>query len=56
MLATGVRLYLLQPGFTHKKVVLVDIHLTTVGMVNWAQRTFHPKFEITVLVYDCAFA
>jgi cardiolipin synthase len=48
MVRRGVSVYRYQPGFLHQKVVLVDDTITSVGSVNFDNRSFAINFEITV--------
>lgn len=52
----GIRLFRLQPGFMHQKVLLTDNDFAIVGSVNMDYRSFMLNFEGGVLVRDAAFA
>ena len=48
MVKRGVAVYRYRAGFLHQKVVLVDDKITSVGSVNFDNRSFAINFEITV--------
>jgi cardiolipin synthase len=56
LLPLGVKVYRYQSGFMHQKVLLVDDHIAGVGTANFDNRSFRLNFELTLLVYDPAFA
>lgn len=56
LLEAGVRIEAWEPGFHHGKSILVDDQATSVGTVNFDNRSFRLNFEITGLVVDEAFA
>lgn len=48
MMARGIKVYRYQKGFLHQKVVLVDDKLTSIGTVNFDNRSFRINFELTL--------
>lgn len=56
MRQAGVRLYRMEEGFMHQKVLLVDNDLALVGSINFDHRSFLLNFEHGVLVQDEEFA
>ncbi|SHM00858.1 cardiolipin synthase [Roseibium suaedae] len=48
MVSRGIKVYRYQKGFLHQKVVLVDDQLTSVGTVNFDNRSFRINFEVTL--------
>ncbi len=48
MLGHGIKVFRYQNGFLHQKVVLMDDELTSVGTVNFDNRSFRINFEITL--------
>ncbi|MCS7008875.1 MAG: phospholipase D-like domain-containing protein, partial [Chthoniobacterales bacterium] len=52
----GVRVFRMQGGFMHQKVLLVDNDLAMVGSINFDHRSFFLNFEHAVLAYDEGFA
>lgn len=51
----GVRLYRYQPGFLHRKAMLIDDDVAAVGSANLDNRSFRLNFEITLLIVDAQF-
>ncbi len=51
-----VKFYRYTKGFLHQKVMLIDDDVTTVGTVNFDNRSFHINFEITLLTVDRKFS
>jgi cardiolipin synthase len=56
LLAGGVKIFEYQPTMFHLKTMVVDGIFSTVGSVNFDERSFHLNEEINVFVYDVAFA
>ncbi|WP_253677296.1 cardiolipin synthase [Treponema sp. OMZ 788] len=52
----GAKIYFYENGFMHQKVMLIDDSLSTVGTVNFDNRSFRLNFEITALIADKPFA
>lgn len=52
----GVRVFRMNEGFMHQKVLLVDNDLAMVGSINFDHRSFMLNFEHAVMVCDAAFA
>ena len=52
----GIAIYRYQPGFLHQKVLLVDDELASVGTANLDNRSFRLNFELSIVVWDRAFA
>jgi cardiolipin synthase len=52
----GVRFFRYTPGFLHQKVVLIDDAMSSIGSVNFDNRSFRLNFEISILVNDRLFA
>lgn len=52
----GIKFYAYEPGFMHEKVMLVDDEVSTVGTVNFDNRSFRLNFEVTALIVDKKFA
>jgi cardiolipin synthase len=52
---SGVKFYRYKKGFLHQKVMLIDDDVSTVGTVNFDNRSFHINFEITLLTVDKKF-
>jgi cardiolipin synthase len=52
----GVKIYWYQKGFLHQKVMLVDDKFSSIGTVNFDNRSMRLNFEITMLIGDEEFA
>lgn len=52
----GVKFFRYTRGFLHQKVVLIDDSLSSIGSVNFDNRSFRLNFEISILINDKAFA
>jgi len=52
----GVKIYRYQNGFLHQKVMLVDDTFSSIGTVNFDNRSMRLNFEITMLIGDKDFA
>lgn len=50
--ASGVKIYLYQPGYLHAKTVSVDGQVCTIGSANMDQRSFNVDYEINAILYD----
>jgi cardiolipin synthase A/B len=53
---TGIAIYRYEPGFLHQKVLLVDDEIASVGTANLDNRSFRLNFELSIVVWDRAFA
>ena len=56
LLSAGVKVAKFRGGLLHTKSVTVDSHLAAFGTVNLDMRSFYLNFELTLLIYDVAFA
>ncbi len=56
LMEAGVRIALFQGGLLHTKSMVVDGMLSLFGSVNLDMRSFWLNFEISLFVYDAAFA
>ena len=56
LLEAGIKIYQLQDGFLHSKVIVSDDELTTIGTANLDIRSFEQNYEVNVLVYEKEFA
>ena len=56
LLAAGVRLFEYQPTMLHAKTLCVDGAWSSVGTVNFDNRSFQLHDEVTLCVWDRAFA
>lgn len=52
MVEHGIMVYRYTDGFLHQKVVLMDDEMTTIGSVNFDNRSFAINFEITLWFTD----
>jgi cardiolipin synthase len=52
----GIAIYRYEPGFLHQKVLLVDDEIASVGTANLDNRSFRLNFELSIVVWDRAFA
>lgn len=52
ILKTGAKAYLLEDGFLHSKLIIVDDFVSTVGTTNMDIRSFYLNFEINAFIYD----
>jgi cardiolipin synthase A/B len=50
LLRAGAELYTYQKGFLHKKVVIVDGDMATIGTANMDLRSFHLNFEVNLFL------
>ncbi|UCD79177.1 MAG: cardiolipin synthase [Desulfobacterales bacterium] len=56
MLTAGIRIFGFKGGLLHTKSVVVDRHVALFGSLNLDVRSFWLDFEVTLGVYDPAFA
>jgi cardiolipin synthase len=56
LLAAGVRILLFGGGLLHTKSSVVDGEIAIFGTANYDERSFLLNFEVSLLVYDQAFA
>lgn len=52
LLRAGIEIYTYQKGFLHKKVIIVDGDMATIGTANMDQRSFHLNFEVNLFLTD----
>lgn len=52
----GIEIYRYEPGFLHQKVLLVDNDVVSIGTANLDNRSFRLNFELSIVVWDQAFA
>ncbi|MEM1069000.1 MAG: phospholipase D-like domain-containing protein, partial [Planctomycetota bacterium] len=52
----GVKVYRYQKGFLHQKVMLVDDKFSSIGTVNFDNRSMRLNFEVTMLIGSESFA
>lgn len=50
LLLAGIELYTYQKGFLHKKVIIVDGDMASIGTANMDQRSFHLNFEVNLFL------
>jgi cardiolipin synthase A/B len=50
LLRAGIQLYTYQKGFLHKKVIIVDGDMATIGTANMDLRSFHLNFEVNLFL------
>ncbi|WHY00518.1 cardiolipin synthase [Neobacillus sp. DY30] len=50
LLRAGIEIYTYQKGFLHKKVIIVDGNMATIGTANMDQRSFHLNFEVNLFL------
>ena len=56
LLQAGVAIYEYRPTMMHNKVMVVDQVWSTVGSINFVNRSMKKNAEVNVAVYDKAFA
>ncbi len=56
LLAAGVQIQRFDGGLLHTKSLVIDREMSVFGTVNFDLRSFHLNFELSLLVYDRAFA
>ncbi len=52
ILNAGVKIYVMDPGFLHAKMIVVDDFLTVIGSANMDFRSFEHNFEVNAYIYD----
>ena len=52
LIASGVKIYEYEPGFTHAKIFVSDVEKATVGSINLDFRSLYLHFENGVFIYD----
>ena len=52
LLEAGIKVYMLQHGFNHSKVMMVDSSCAFVGSANMDIRSFEDNFEVAAIIYD----
>ena len=52
ILNAGVKIYVMDPGFLHAKMIVVDDFLTVAGSANMDFRSFEHNFEVNAYMYD----
>ena len=50
LLRAGIEIYSYQKGFLHKKVIIVDGDLASIGTANVDMRSFHLNFEVNLFL------
>lgn len=50
LLRAGIELYTYQKGFLHKKVIIVDGDMASIGTANVDLRSFHLNFEVNLFL------
>ncbi|MFL6556593.1 MAG: phospholipase D-like domain-containing protein, partial [Bacillus sp. (in: firmicutes)] len=50
LLRSGIEVYSYQKGFLHKKVMIVDGDLATIGTANMDMRSFRLNFEVNLFL------
>jgi cardiolipin synthase len=56
LLTNGVKVVLFRGGLLHTKSIVVDREISLIGSLNLDPRSIYLNFEITLAVYDSAFA
>jgi cardiolipin synthase A/B len=56
LLVAGVRIHRFHGGLLHTKSMVIDREVSMFGTLNFDLRSFHLNFEVSMLVYDAAFA
>ena len=56
LLVAGVTILRYQSGLLHTKAILIDEDIAFIGTVNMDMRSFYLNLEVTLAVYDRAFA
>ena len=56
LLDGGVQIFEFQPTMLHNKVMVVDSIWTTIGSINFVNRSMSKNAEVSVIVYDRDFA
>lgn len=52
LLSAGVTIGVLQEGFLHSKLIIVDDEIASVGSGNFDYRSFEHNYEMNTLIYD----
>ena len=50
LLRAGIEIYSYQKGFLHKKIIIVDGDLASIGTANMDMRSFHLNFEVNLFL------
>jgi cardiolipin synthase A/B len=50
LLRSGIEIYTYQKGFLHKKLMIVDGDLASIGTANMDMRSFHLNFEVNLFL------
>jgi cardiolipin synthase A/B len=50
LLRAGIEIYSYEKGFLHKKVIIVDGDLASIGTANMDMRSFHLNFEVNLFL------
>jgi cardiolipin synthase A/B len=50
LLLAGIEIYSYQKGFLHKKIIIVDGDLASIGTANIDMRSFHLNFEVNLFL------
>lgn len=51
-LSSGIEIYLYQKGFLHKKIIIIDEDLASIGTANMDMRSFRLNFEVNLFLAD----
>lgn len=52
LLGFGIEIYSYQKGFLHKKIIIVDGDLASIGTANMDMRSFHLNFEVNLFLTE----
>lgn len=52
LLDAGIKVYMVQHGFNHSKIMMVDSSCAFVGSANMDIRSFEDNFEVAAIIYD----
>lgn len=52
LLMAGVHIYVLETGFSHSKIIIVDGDIVSIGSGNFDYRSFEHNYEANTLIYD----
>ena len=50
LLRAGIEIYSYQKGFLHKKIIIIDGDLASIGTANLDMRSFHLNFEVNLFL------
>ncbi|MDQ0219747.1 cardiolipin synthase [Peribacillus cavernae] len=50
LLRSGIEIYTYKKGFLHKKIIIVDGDLASIGTANMDMRSFHLNFEVNLFL------